>query len=224
MRALLPLLAALAACGSPEPPARAQAPSATPGSAAADPAFDARAWHRAAAAVDTSGGYEATWARMRALTDTLDRATGWKAACAREEGAPTFEPRGPSGVFALSPLADDEALVEVTCQFGAYQGSFALVRLDGPRATLVRGPRADDTGALTDTSAVHVGYLMVDPEARTFSVFAKSRGPGDCGVYSSYALDGDAARLTEVRARDCAEEIPDELPAPREWPVVYPRD
>ena len=41
-------------------------------------------------------------------------------------------------------------------------------------------------------------------------------------MYVQYAMNGtEALTVREVRERDCGPDIPDVLPPPEEWPVVY---
>jgi hypothetical protein len=209
------------------------------GAAQAQP-FDARAW--LAAATEATGGVDvetvdfddARIARIKALADTLDAAVGWRAACFSywdpeaqrvvQEPADAYTDHWSHGMMELFPFGEGEALAAVTCTFGAYQGTHAVVHVAGDRATLLRAQDYDEHGQpYGPPSAVFSTVMAVEPRTRTFATFARWRGLGDCGMYTQYRVGpaGEAETL-KVRARDCGDTIPDELPPPQDWPVVFP--
>jgi hypothetical protein len=227
MRLLLVFaLAGLLACVSDYEPAAgpsAATPATTPAEAAPRTApaprdtLDLRRWIEAALALDEIEDYEQRAARARALTDELDAVTGWKEACYPEEA---------EGNLMLYPLSGGGYVAEVTCFLAAYQANFTVVYVAPERATVLPLPLYDETGAVLDPEATNFGGLLMDddPTDRRFAIFSKSRGMGDCGSWSLYEVSaGAAARAVEVRMRGCEMELPDELPPPQEWPVVYPR-
>ena len=110
----------------------------------------------------------------------------------------------------------------ITCDFGAYQGLYAVVHLHGRDATLLTttefGPSMTDNGDRTPRFST---VIAVDPAARTFTTFALARGLGDCGTRSHYHIeDGGMAEVVEIRAREC--DIQGEVPPIEEWPVIFP--
>ena len=60
---------------------------------------------------------------------------------------------------------------------------------------------------------VNAGF---DEKTLTLTMFAKGRGPGDCGSAAQWVFDGKEFRLTRYRSMPvCAGLISDE------WPVIY---
>jgi hypothetical protein len=122
-------------------------------------------------------------------------------ACPEEQGD-----SGPRSVTA-HPIPGGEVLA-VVCRFYAYQGSFEYwLARDG----------ADPVRLLAD-----FGLDTFDAESLELVNFQKARGPGDCGDWWRYRIEGDALVTLEHRARGCEEELPDdgELPPPSEWPLA----
>ena len=238
MRSALLSLALIAAACSPKSPGMDEdsipPPPAGPGE------FDDQQWlERARAAyvsLEEAAGEEGTESadRMKALTAELAEAVDWRRACdtyldyeTGEEMYDFMEPELSSwvrGTYEIGDVSVTEALVAVTCDFGAYQGSYALVHIDRDGARLLSATAYDLDG--TELAGRQTTFSTPDFSALgagSFSTFARARGLGDCGIYSTYALEGAAdARVVEVRSRDCGDVIPDDLPPPTEWPVVYP--
>ena len=242
-------LVVLAACASPDSgrPDSAAAPAGTPVSPSSSPQgqerpdFDARAWREAAeragvwATGGGSGDDEALRAVMHAYADTLDAALDWRGACDQywdaeaqafvSDPMPRDDEHEMRGEMALYPIAADEYLVEVTCVFAAYQGSYVLAHLEGSEATLLRSQSYDDQGrpyGPPDPIFATVGFDEVEP--RVFTTFSKGRGFGDCGVLTRFRIGrGAETTLLEVRARTCEDVIAetDEYIDPATWPVVY---
>ncbi len=242
-RAMRPLLAfaltALLACAS-EPAAlsgMAAAPE-TVGVRSDDPApadsFDVQAWLAEVRALDDPD-YDALVARSGRLADRLGAVLDWRRACDTyrdpSTGEEVYDPIGPEqdqligrGLMDVNPLGTREAAVAVLCSRGAYQGSWVLVHVEEDRAALVRTPALNEDFQPTASETAAFGEPLFEPDSHLFSTFVKSRGPGDCGVLTRYRLGaGGQAETLEVRAHDCDEVIPDELPPPEEWPIVYPR-
>src|SRR5207247_219198 len=46
-----------------------------------------------------------------------------------------------------------------------------------------------------------LGLTSFTPKTGDFTVFDKFRGPGDCGIYSAFALHGNALEPVEARAK-----------------------
>ncbi|HLA64285.1 MAG TPA: DUF1176 domain-containing protein, partial [Rhodothermales bacterium] len=189
--------------------------------------FDARAWMTRSAAVwDTTAwgdDYEGRRALSRQYANELDDALGVVEACDLWNEARTDEEVAWGGM-SREPLGGDEYLVRVDCEFFAYQGTFVYVHVDGARAAIVRAPRFYE-GTVGEPTPLFLGYADLDLGRRRFSVFAKSRGMGDCGTYDTFEVQrvGEPATLVEARYRSCDVEIIDEdIPGPEDYPVVYP--
>lgn len=133
---------------------------------------------------------------------------------AEEPPAPTApagacpEEDGPTRVQA-HPIPGGNVL-EVDCRFYAYQGSFEywLIRKGGQPIRLL----AD------------VGMSRFEAESMEVINFQKARGPGDCGDWWRYRIEGDALVTLEHRAQGC-EDVPPvdpegDLPDPAKWPLV----
>ncbi|HYE96284.1 MAG TPA: hypothetical protein VD962_08750 [Rubricoccaceae bacterium] len=249
MRLLLPAFVLLVACAAPDAPASrnesspsaASATNTTGGFRGASGDFDARAWVRAA--LEATGGADMEHtnyddprvARIKALADTLDRAVGWKRACDSywdpESNREIYEPEPDGGghwargMMELHPFGDDEHVVAVTCNFGAYQGYYALAHLDGDEATLLLAQDYDEHAQPYGPPGGTFSTLrVVDPDTREFTTFGLARGLGDCGEFGRYRVGEDGTvEVVEIRMRGCDPTVPDELPPPEEWPVVYPR-
>jgi hypothetical protein len=243
MRLLLVLaLAALLACASepalPGTPAEIDAAEAGARSEPATPAdsFDVQAWLAEVQALDESD-YDTLVARSRRLADRLETeaALDWRRACDTYRdpttGEEVYDPVGPEqeamigrGLMDVSPLGEGEAAVSILCAMGAYQGSWTLVHIERDRVALVRTAQLDEGYQPTAFETATFGEPLFEPDSHDFTTFVRSRGRGDCGAFTRYRLGtGGRAEIVEIRARDCDEEIPDELPPPEEWPVVYPR-
>lgn len=231
-RATLLLAAVLAGCSAAPRPALPR----TSG-------FDASEWlARARAADDRTAeddatapedAYQARLAAEKQLAAELDPATGWMRACDTywdaETGREVTDPTEPGGghllrgsydVFAVAP---GEAVVAVTCDFGAYQGSYVLVHIEGAHAVLLRAADVDHEGRPFGPPSAVFSTPSLEDGARVFETFAKARGLADCGARSRYRVGAGAeATLVEVRARDC-DDRPEDAPPVENWPVVFPR-
>ena len=165
-----------------------------------------------------------------ALATELDAAVGWVRACdtywnpetqrlVTEDASAGYT----RGLFMLHDIGPAEAIVAVTCDFGAYQGSYALVHVAGPRAALLVGMQVSETGAPFGPPVPVYATPAFDAGAHSFTTLGVSRGLGDCGVRASYDVSGfGTATLVEARGRAC-DDRPGDAPPPEDWPVVYPR-
>ncbi len=236
MRAL-PLLLVLSACAASQPDedyGLLQRPIAAA-------RFDAPGWLERARAADVrmaedDAVTDATMTRLAAekqLTATLDAAVGWARACdtywdaaENREVTQAMEPGGGHflrGTYSLYDIGPGEAVAAIVCDFGAYQGSYALVHLDGARADLLRAAYIDLDGSVSGPPSAVFATPAFDTGARTFETLALSRGLGDCGLLQRYTVgSGGEARLLQARSRDCDDRAT-EAPPPQEWPVVFPR-
>lgn len=228
MRAVLALALVLAACTPPESEAPPAAPRADAiGPAPAPAGFDAQAWLAEARALATDAdGFDARTAHAEALAEAVD----WPTACDTyvdpETGEPVYDPFDggfPRGDFEVADLGDASAVVAVVCTFGAYQGTYALVRIDGQDVGLLTAPALAADGRPLDVDEGWFGTPDFGGfEEGVLTTFMKSRGLGDCGRFVRYGVgDGDRLTVEEVRERDCLPDLPDDLPPPSAWPVVY---
>jgi hypothetical protein len=207
-------------------------------------AFDARAWLAEATPLLTDATYAFDYddprtARIKALAGHLDEAVDWQRGCDTYwdpvEGVLVHDPvpeddgHGSRGVMALLWTGDDEAVVAVTCYFGAYQGSYALVHLRGERAALVhtRDFLLENGGFAPEPTAVFGTPSFDGHPPGVFETHALSRGLGDCGLHARYRLTdlGEATPLL-IRARDCDApcDDPEGCLDPLTWPVVFAVD
>lgn len=134
-----------------------------------------------------------------------------------------FEERENTFEFHKLPGAEGSYLVNVMCQFYAYQGGFQFFHFSGTTATPVTIDSFEE-GTLTTTDTIS-GFPGVTIEGRDVLVsnFVKYRGIGDCGEAADYVYNPAAKRLSlkELRAQDCEYEGE---PVPFEnWPVIFPR-
>lgn len=104
-------------------------------------------------------------------------------------------------------LGEGRRLVKVLCAGGAYQPSqvFAVVDEGGakPPAKVLTFDiyESPDDNELEKTSAQEVwGLADFDARTKRLRVHNRFRGPGDCGTLATYAFDGAAPALKELRA------------------------
>ena len=227
------LLSPLAGCNPADAPGAA--PPEAPGAVASG--FDPQAWLAQARGLvfdpEASDYDSAETLRAKALAAELDDAVGWKRACDTyvdpETGAAVYEPLEDDGAgwtrgtLDVGSISSTEAVVAVTCDFGAYQGTYALVHIRGDRATLLRAPALGEDGKPMEASQTAFSTVEWDGlEDRRLATLGLARGLGDCGTFVSYDLaSGDSLAVREVRQRDCGDDIPDPLPEPEAWPLVY---
>lgn len=108
---------------------------------------------------------------------------------------------------------EEGALAIVACERFAYQEAFEVWRRDASGAW---GPVQSGVGV----ALKGLGGPELDATTGELWWLEKSRGPGDCGAYYRYRLEGAVALLTEHRARECEDE--GEIPPVRQWPIVGP--
>jgi hypothetical protein len=134
---------------------------------------------------------------------------GWKATASPGAGMQVMKANG------------DRTLAAVECYPGAYQGD-AMLYIASPSAKPV-GPLElqayEDPGnghpKLTTATSI-LGILDFTRATGTLTVFDKFRGLGDCGILSTYRLEGSRLVLTEARAKTaCDGKAPF---SPERWP------
>ncbi|MEO0558524.1 MAG: DUF1176 domain-containing protein [Bacteroidota bacterium] len=227
----------LSACASPEPASPSSSPDSEDVVSTSD--FDAQAWLSEARAdalsIEDTDLDDPGIDRMKRLANDLDAVTNWRRACDTyldyETGEMVYDPVPPGeghwvrGTLEIADISETEAVVAVTCSYGAYQGGYAFVHINGEQVAVLSTPELDDGGlplgndkrqtvfSTPDVSRIQDGIL---------ATFAKGRGLGDCGTYAVYRMDDNASlSLRQLRQRECGDDIPDELPPPSEWPLVY---
>jgi hypothetical protein len=108
---------------------------------------------------------------------------------------------------------------ECRAMSGAYNAWSGLVIAprDKPAAgRVVQLPYPPGETAVTGIEKRLIVNAGFDPKTLTLSMFAKSRGPGDCGSSGAWVFDGTAFRLARYQAMPvCAGLVADE------WPVIY---
>ena len=110
------------------------------------------------------------------------------------------------------PLPDGRVLLEVLCAMYAYQGAYGYAWASSGE------PVRDQDGAVLDL----VGLPFLEPDG-TLVWLEKARGPGDCGAYHRYLLEGDRFVRKEHRVRPCSDAVEEEdVPTPDTWPLVFP--
>jgi hypothetical protein len=150
---------------------------------------------------------------------------GWPAVCERPYRQ-SFPGDGPNAGLAFFPVPGRRLLVQVTCAFGAYQGSSMLYVVDRsrtpPRARGVALTVYEAPGAsLRRTrSRIVYGTVRADRATGALSVLTVFRGLGDCGVLAGYALRAGRYVPVEVRAKLACDGRPPYDPA--RWPARTP--
>ncbi len=113
-------------------------------------------------------------------------------------------------------------LVAVTCYLAAYQWTSTFYLVDSKRHAT--GPLSfhiyEDLGNGTPTlqrETKVLGVTLYTPKTRILSIFDKARGPGDCGIYSSFKLVGDRLPYVARAKTACDGKPPYD---PRRWPKL----
>jgi Protein of unknown function (DUF1176) len=143
----------------------------------------------------------------------------WPKSC--EQGWQTGSHPPVAGVD-LWPRSGGERLVAVTCFLGAYQGTTRFYLLDtSRRATSLAFHVYYDPGSGKPTPIREqeiLGVPVFTPRTGSLSVFDKARGPGDCGIYSTFRLSGARFVPVETHARTrCDGKPPYD---PKRWPKL----
>ena len=228
MRSLVLILLLAGCAAETAPPADAPAPSLS---------FDAQDWLARARTwsfdpmvdEDDAGITDS----MRALAEELNVAVDWTRACNTyvdaETGAVEMDSLGTTGghytrgLLDVAEMSPTEAIVAVTCDFGAYQGSYALVHIEGKEAQTLRAAALTEGGQPTRFAQTAFSTPRWDALAnRQIETFGLMRGLGDCGTLTTYSLTASDSLATDaVRQRDCSDTPPPDLD-PATWPLVYP--
>lgn len=133
------------------------------------------------------------------------------------------------GGVDVFPLGAGQSLLQVCCTLGAYQGTYRYYRIDertSPLAvtelvfTTYVSSGSPGPGQLeVDRTAALTGEPRFDAATKQLVVLNRYRGPGDCGMLSTYALEGAQPVLVAVRAQlDC--DGPQGTTDPARWPSL----
>lgn len=124
------------------------------------------------------------------------------------------------------PLDEGQALVQVVCYLGAYQGNSFIYWLNHDRVRLLRFRRCinDDEAAencILQPVTEITNLVKVDAQHREIILLYKYRGIGDCGQWLRYRFNDGKTSLLEMRIRNCPEEeLPGEWLPPEHWPSI----
>lgn len=126
--------------------------------------------------------------------------------------------------YGLSAFQEEYApgkwLIHVQCSLGAYQGSYQLVSWDDAagKGRIVPVENFDFEATNPMAGNGEMGHGSYDPATRILTNFAKGRGIGDCGAYTTFKpFDGEGFRIATVQAKDCDGVFTE----PDTWPVVF---
>ncbi len=130
-----------------------------------------------------------------------------------------FNPYLQKAVTAARLNASTE-LWGIPCDSGAYNVTYAyfLTGAGGADPRPARFPALEDASPAAEPGAEPDRLInsVYDPETRTLSAFAKSRGLGDCGVLQTWTWTGQAFVLSgERRMDDCWGMVSDF------WPTIW---
>ncbi len=117
---------------------------------------------------------------------------------------------GPSGPVQRDPVAGGAELVEISCEWFAYQGTYEL---------WLQPAEGEPVHQLN-----RLGVGSLDEATGQWTNLEKARGPGDCGVFERFAITDSAITVLETREQSCSNG--DEAPNidPNTWPLVNPSD
>jgi hypothetical protein len=157
----------------------------------------------------TSGADRSAWRSILHWPASCE--SGWHEAA--EEG---------SGI-GLLPAGADRRLVTVSCYFGAYQG-VTMLYLVGAARTVV-GPLELDLYGESGSGRPRprrqsqiLGVLSFAPASLSLHVLDEFAGAGDCGIYSTFRLEGNHFAPVVVRAKLACDGRPPFQP--RSWPQL----
>lgn len=130
--------------------------------------------------------------------------------CALDDPASQAQPEA-------TRITGTKTLWRATCESAAYNVNSLLFWEEGGKLTPANfsepkldGPGRTETNALTG--------VVVDPEQRTVTSFARGRGHGDCGVMGRWIWDGVEFRLQSYRFMPECKGVPGE-----DWPDLMER-
>ena len=130
---------------------------------------------------------------------------------------------GSSGIVSEPTATVGLRLVSVTCFYGAYQGVTVFYLVDASRK--VTGPiRLSihvDPGSGKPTLGHSTPRMAVEsfvPKTGVLTIFDKARGPGDCGIFSTFKLTGTHFVPVSARAKRACDGKPPFDPG--KWPKL----
>ncbi len=126
-------------------------------------------------------------------------------------------------------LGNDRWLLQVTLDFGAYQGTYSFYYLDETREpkrwkiVKFRTLYWLEDGRITEAlDAELFGIAFYEPETETIRTFVKGRGIGDIGSLITYKFRDGETELIEYRQNleEQDFEEPEDFIPPEEWPLI----
>jgi Protein of unknown function (DUF1176) len=122
----------------------------------------------------------------------------------------------------VTKVGDRRYLVQFQCFLGAYQGGYEFYLYSATPQVRVQPLtlRRYTFGAGTWSQERAIGGLTnFDAQKQQLSIFSKSRGPGDCGSFSRYKLEGNTLKLQEYRVKEACD---GNFVDPEKYPKIYP--
>lgn len=131
---------------------------------------------------------------------------------------------GNDGGMTFHPLGQGRHLAEIRIYPGAYQPGYIYLLYDeAKRAAVLLDFMHYERGAKGQVKTYSEPEIAGSPEfdrkRGTLRMFAKSRGPGDCGSLVTYEFSSGKAVAVEVRARACDDKRAPVVD-PEKWPKV----
>ena len=111
---------------------------------------------------------------------------------------------GPSDIVRHS--LDEVELIEVACEWFAYQGTYELW--------------LGATGAQPVHALSRLGVGMLHEDTQQWTNLQKTRGVGDCGTYERFNITASHIDLVETREQDCGDGSEPPNVDPTTWPVA----
>jgi hypothetical protein len=126
------------------------------------------------------------------------------------------------GVNPVETLTEVDGgdLLLITCDTFAYQATYDLRFWDGTDIQAVQVQQWID-GSVEDDSVL-LGSPYMDDDGHLANL-EKARGPGDCGVFSTWTVSSAEVLLLEVHSKECDDSTMDDID-PTAWPTVYSAD
>ncbi|MEM8778005.1 MAG: hypothetical protein AAGF26_03855 [Cyanobacteria bacterium P01_G01_bin.49] len=152
--------------------------------------------------------------------------------CGDEEIDDLEKSRELSQVLAMPT---EEIIVELSCNFFAYQGILAYIRYQidqqgSVSMTQFKIEKYDaKIGKIKEEKTILGVVLNLNYQDNSISHLTKYRGLSDIGMFYRYQVDLENNKLTLIEQRERDEshikptQTPEILPLPDQWPLVYAR-